>query len=137
MRHLSRFPMACALALTIIFAAPATKSANAAEPGDAIAGEKVFARCVACHSLTPDKHGIGPSLAGMMNRKAGSAAGYSYSAAMRDSEIVWTAETLNTLLIGGPEFMPGNRMATFFAAGVQDPVERSDVIAYLIEATTQ
>lgn len=134
MRHLNLIAVASAIAL---FTAPGAMTAYAEESGDAVAGEKLFARCKLCHSLTPDQHGIGPSLAGMINRKAGSAAGYNYSAAMRDSEFIWTAETLNTLLIGGPDFMPGNRMATLFPAGVQDPDERANVIAYLIEATAQ
>lgn len=115
-------------------AAAAAMTTMAAEAsGDAMAGEQVFARCASCHSLTPGQHSIGPSLAGVAGRKAGSAEGFSYSSAMAASDVVWSAETLDAHLADVPGFIPGNRMATFFPAGVQDPEERANVVAYLME----
>ena len=109
----------------------------AAVSGDAVAGEKVFDRCRACHSLTPGKHGLGPSLSDVVDREAGSAKGFNYSKAMRDSDVIWTAETLDSHLSDVKGFIPGNRMATFFPIGVQNAQERASVIAYLLEASAQ
>jgi nitrite reductase (NO-forming) len=49
-------------------AAPAAGSAVA---GDAATGKQVFRKCQACHSMEPGKNLLGPSLAGVINRKAG------------------------------------------------------------------
>src|SRR5262249_19683174 len=49
--------------------------------GDTAAGRQVFRKCQACHSLEPGKNMLGPSLGGLMGRKAGSEAGYNYSSA--------------------------------------------------------
>ena len=115
-------------------AAAAMTSMAADASGDTMAGEEVFARCASCHSLTPGQHGVGPSLAGLVGRKAGAAEGYNYSSAMAASDVVWSAETLDAHLANVPGFIPGNRMATFFPGGVQDPEERANLVAYLMEA---
>ncbi len=106
----------------------------AASDESIVNGEAIFARCAACHSLTPGRHTIGPSLAGMFGRKAGSAEGYNYSAAMSESDVIWSVETLDAHLADVKGFIPGNRMASLYPAGVQDPEERAAVIAYLHEA---
>ena len=72
-----------------------------------------------------------------MGRKAGSAEAYTYSDAMQNSDVVWSAETLNSHLADVPGFIPGNRMASLFRRGIQDSAERENVIAYLIEASGQ
>jgi len=64
--------------------------------GDAAAGRLVFRKCQACHSMEPDKTILGPSLAGILGRKAGSYPGYSYSPAMKQADIVWDAKSLDT-----------------------------------------
>ncbi len=117
-------------------AAAVAMTSMATASGDTMEGKKVFARCASCHSLTPGQHGVGPSLAGISGRKAGSADGYNYSPALRDSDIVWTAETLDAHLSDVRGFIPGNRMGNLFPAGVQDEEERANVIAYLIDAET-
>ncbi len=66
----------------LLFAGVACKVANAA---DAEAGKKVFNKCAACHSVEAGKNKVGPSLFGVVGRKAGSVEGYNYSAAMKDS----------------------------------------------------
>ncbi len=116
-------------------AAAAAMTSMAAASGDAEAGEQVYGRCAACHSLTPGQHGLGPSLAGVFLRKAGSAEGYSYSQAMQSSDVIWNEETLDAHLVDVKGFIPGNKMGTLFPNGVQDPEERAAVIAYLKEAS--
>ena len=56
--------------------------------GNPALGSTVFARCAACHAVTPGGKRLGPSLAGVVGRKAGSEPGYAYSPAMRSSKIV-------------------------------------------------
>jgi cytochrome c len=57
--------------------------------GDAAAGEKVFAHCAPCHSTKPGENKFGPSLAGVLGRKAGTEPGYSYSSALKGQDITW------------------------------------------------
>lgn len=69
----------------------------AAVPANAADGEKLFKRCVACHSLDAGKNKVGPSLAGVVGRPAGSAPGYKYSKLNREAGeagLVWTEENI-------------------------------------------
>src|SRR6185312_8004016 len=85
-------------------AAPQAQRSNAAAPapinikGDAAAGRQTFRKCQACHSLTPGKNLVGPSLAGVLGRKAGSLPNYNYSTAMKNANIVWNDKTLDAYL---------------------------------------
>ena len=59
--------------------------------GDPVAGEKVFAKCKVCHQIGEGaKNALGPDLNGVVGRKAGSAPGYNYSAANKNSGLTWT-----------------------------------------------
>lgn len=106
--------------------------APASAAGDAAKGEKVFAKCKACHSLEAGQNKIGPSLHGVFGRTAGTADGFKYSPAMKDSGVVWDEKTISEYLADPKGFIPGNKM-TF--VGVRKDDERQDVIAYLKEAT--
>lgn len=104
-----------------------------AEKSDALAkaGAKVFNRCKACHSLEPGQHKTGPSLAGVIGRKAGSLEGFNYSQEMKSSGVVWTNDTLDKHLSDVPGFIPGNRMGKVFPAGVKKATDRQALIAFL------
>ena len=110
----------------------ASKSMSSADPAVLEKGKAAFNVCQGCHSLEPGNNGTGPSLAGVIGRKAGTANGYSYSDAMKASEHVWNAETLDKYLLDVPGFIPGNRMARLFRGGVKDADERRAIIAYLL-----
>jgi len=99
-----------------------------AATGDASAGRLVFRKCQACHSIEPGKNMIGPSLAGVIGRKAGTAAGYNYSPAMKSADIVWSAQTLDQYLTDPAKVVPGNKMPF---PGLKTDHDRDDVIAYL------
>ena len=91
--------------------------------------------CKACHSL--DEGGgnmIGPALFGFFGRAAGGQAGYDYSPVMRNADFVWTPRALEAWLAQPSRFLPGNRM-TF--AGVMRQTDRDDLIAYLLEVTSE
>src|SRR5262249_5074794 len=111
-------------------APPASSGAASITDGDAAAGRLVFRKCQACHSLEPGKNLLGPSLAGIIGRKAGSEAGYDYSSAMTQSGIVWDAKTLDAYL-ADPKTIPGNKMPF---PGLRTDHDRKDVIAFLASA---
>jgi cytochrome c len=100
--------------------------------GDAAKGEARFQECAACHRLEAGVNEMGPSLHGVFSRKAGELADFRYSPAMRRSGIVWTAETLDKYLADPQGFVPANRMPY---AGMANPSDRADLIAYLQKAT--
>jgi cytochrome c len=85
--------------------------------------------CAACHSVDkPPHNGVGPSLVGVVGRKAGTAPGYSYSAPLKAYGQVWTAANLDAFVLAPSKLVPGTKM-TFF--GVKDPAKRAGLVAYL------
>ncbi|HEY9279920.1 MAG TPA: cytochrome c family protein [Eoetvoesiella sp.] len=94
--------------------------------GDSVRGESIYTRCLACHALEYDR--TGPRHCGLFGRKAGSVEGFVYSAAMKNSNIVWNSATLNWFLENPMKAIPGTAMGY---AGIPDPQERADLIAYL------
>lgn len=62
--------------------------------GYAADGEKVFKKCMACHTLEAGKHRVGPSLAGVVGRKAGTAEGYNRYKGLKDADWTWTPELI-------------------------------------------
>ena len=103
--------------------------------GDATRGAAVFRNCAACHSLDPDRHLTGPSLAGVVGRKAGTAAGFGrYSAALADSGIDWSEKTLDRWLVAPAQMVPGTSMRI---RGIVDSAIRQDLIAFLKTATAE
>jgi len=115
--------LACALASSVLVAA------HQAAAQDAIAGEKVFrSQCSICHSVTPGRTLTGPSLAGIVGRKAGSVEGFHYSAANKSSGVTWTAQELDTYLANPKAVVPGTTMTY---PGLKDAKQRADLIAYL------
>jgi nitrite reductase (NO-forming) len=107
-------------------------SDNMSATGDASAGRLVFRKCQACHSIEPGKNMLGPSLAGVIGRKAGTEAGYNYSPAMKSADIVWNAQTLDQYLTDPAKVVPGNKMPF---PGLKTDYDRADVIAYLAGGT--
>jgi cytochrome c len=100
--------------------------------GDAARGETRFQDCAACHKLDAGTNNVGPSLHGIFARKAGELADFRYSPAMKRSGIVWTVETLEQFITDPQAMVPGNRMPF---AGLANPSDRADLIAYLTKAT--
>ncbi len=95
------------------------------DAGDASRGKLVFEkRCTGCHALTADREG--PRLAGVFERKAGSVAGFTYSAALKKSGLTWDEATLEKWLTDPDMVAPDNNMS-FSLPKAQ---ERRDVIAF-------
>jgi len=95
-------------------------------------GKQVFAQCAGCHSLEAGKNGVGPSLHGLMGRKAGTVAGFNYSPAMKKANVTWDEDSLGKFLSNPQKFVPGNRM---MIPGVSNQAQRDNLIAYLQQAT--
>jgi nitrite reductase (NO-forming) len=109
-------------------ASPGIDQSIAIAGGDAAAGRLVFRKCQACHSMEPGRNILGPSLAGVIGRKSGSEPGYSYSPAMRQTDIVWDAKNLDAYLADPAMTIPGNRMPF---PGLKTENDRKDIIAFL------
>ena len=93
------------------------------------AGRLSFGQCAVCHTAAEGQpHRIGPNLYGVVGATAGKMDGFAYSAAMRDSGVVWTEEALDAFLENPQNFMRGNRMAYM---GESDAETRSNIIAYM------
>jgi cytochrome c len=102
---------------------------NAASAQDPAEGEKVFATCKACHQIGEGaKNAIGPELNGVVGRKAGSVAGYSYSDANKNSGITWDESNLAEYLKDPRVKVPGTKMVF---AGIKDEKKVQDLIAFL------
>ena len=97
--------------------------------GDLLNGQSKFALCRSCHTITEGGPNMtGPNLYGVFGRKAGSKADYKYSPAVAAAGFTWDAEHLDKWLDNPRTFLPGTKM-TF--AGLHDPKDRIDLIAYL------
>ncbi len=102
---------------------------NAASAQDPAEGEKVFATCKTCHQIGEGaKNAIGPELNGVVGRKAGSVAGYSYSDANKNSGITWDEAGLAEYLKDPKAKVPGTKMVF---AGIKDEKKVQDLIAFL------
>jgi cytochrome c len=117
-----------ALAIAVVLALGHSASSFAA--GDPDHGAKVYRQCMICHSL--DKNGIGPSHRDVFGRTAGSVPDYSYSTALKGSDIVWNETTLDHWLTNPQAVVPGTKMMF----SVDDAQDRADVIAFLKEKAT-
>ena len=114
------------------------KAAQAALPApytaaDIANGESKFALCQTCHTVVEGGPNMtGPNLHGVFGRKAASIAGFNYSDALKASGWTWDAAHVDTWITDPKAALPGAKM-TF--AGLKDPKDRTDLIAYLMIRT--
>src|SRR5215471_3220529 len=95
-------------------------------------GDRLFRNtCGICHSLQPGQNRLGPSLAGIIGREAGSVVGFDYSEANKNSNVVWDEAQLDQYLSNPQQFMPGTKM---IYPGMKDAEQRKALIAYLRDA---
>ncbi len=104
---------------------------GASHAQDAAAGEKVFAKCKACHVADEAKNKVGPSLLGLIGRTAGTHAGFKYSPAMMDAGkggLIWDDAKLTEYLKNPKALVKGTKMAF---AGLKEDADIANLIAYL------
>lgn len=99
------------------------------EAPSALAGEtgrQLYQKCSACHSFGYNR--TGPDHCGVVGRLAGTLSGFEYTEAMRSSNIVWTADTLDLFLKSPLGFVPGTSMGF---AGIASEHDRRSIISYI------
>jgi cytochrome c len=109
----------------------ATAITTQSQAQDAAAGEKVFAKCKACHVVDSDKNKIGPSLSGVIGRTAGTHPGFKFSKPMTEagaSGVKWDEATLTAYLRDPKAMIKGTKMAF---PGLKKDEDLANVIAYL------
>ncbi|MEO6198723.1 MAG: cytochrome c family protein [Sphingomicrobium sp.] len=96
---------------------------------DAAKGAQVFNKCTACHNATKGgPNGLGPNLWGVLGEPVGKGKGFAFSDALSKIGGTWNWDNLDHWLASPRAMAPGTKM-TF--AGLGNPQERADVIAYL------
>jgi cytochrome c len=111
---------------SVAFAASAGQAFAA---GDAAAGEKVFAKCKACHQVGEGaKNAVAPELNGLSGRKAGSVEGYNYSDPMKNSGITWDEASFKEFIKNPKAKVPGTKM---IFQGLASEGDQDNVWAYL------
>ena len=90
-----------------------TPAATEARGTDETVGRQLFGlHCGSCHELDAEKHGPGPHLVGVIGRTAGEVGGFSFSEALRSSDVVWTRDSIAEFLANPQQFAPGTSMSS-------------------------
>ena len=111
-------------------AEPETPGAEILAQGDPAAGEKVFRKCKACHTVEEDGPSrAGPNLYGIVGASVAAVDGFRYSGALTDHGGDWTPDRLAAFLANPRKAVPGTKMSF---AGLRKPEDQADVIAYLV-----
>ena len=106
-------------------------NAGADQSCDMELGEKIFQKCVVCHSMSDDGvHSIGPNLHGLLDRPVGKAEGFKFTRQLRKSEQSWSGEYLDAFLEAPMVVYPRTSMAF---AGLKKAEDRTAVICYMAE----
>lgn len=123
-----KFPLGCASqAMAVLALAFGIGSASCA--ADLKAGVKLFnSECSECHTMKEGKNKKGPSIYGVLGRKAATISDYDYSSAIRASNIFWTEDKLDEYLANPAKVVPGGKMKY---EGLRDAGKREDLIKYL------
>ena len=96
---------------------------------DVAAGKTSFNKCMACHAVgLGAKNKVGPELNGLDGRHSGTAEGYSYSDANKNSGITWNEAQFKDYIKDPKAKIPGTKMVF---AGIKNEKERNDLWAYL------
>ena len=115
-------------ALIVIALSAATTAAMAQ---DVAAGKSSFNKCVACHAIGEGaKNKVGPELNGLDGRKSGTAEGYSYSDANKNSGITWNESQFKEYIKDPKAKIPGTKM---IFPGIKNEKEINDLWAFLAQ----
>jgi cytochrome c len=119
----STFWIACIAASAAATTFAETRPALAA---DANHGKELYQACIACHSEKPDA--LGPSLKGVVGRKAAALEDFRYSAPMRRANLTWDDANLRAYIADPQATVKGNRMPF---GGLREPKDVEDIVTYL------
>jgi len=119
--------IATILLANMAFITSASHSAD--NPVDVANGKRIFSiTCQNCHSAEIGVDKIGPSLWGVVGRKAGTVPDFNYSEALKSSGVVWNEQELDNYLANPRGTIHDVKM---WFKGLSDQKDREDVIAYL------
>ncbi|MEE2745776.1 MAG: c-type cytochrome [Pseudomonadota bacterium] len=105
---------------------------NAYASGDAAKGKKVFNKCKACHAVKAGKNKTGPSLAGIVGKKAGAVSGYKKYKGLKNADWVWNEENLDGWLKNPKKWLKAkNGKKSSMVYKLKKAKDRANVIAYL------
>ena len=99
--------------------------------GDAVKGEQIYKKCMACHSVTDTTNKVGPHLVGLVGRNVASVEGFKYSDSMKEfaaTGAVWDEATLSAYLESPKAVVAKTKMAF---AGLKKEDERANLVAFL------
>ena len=115
------------LGAVIVLAISATSSLASAQ--DVAAGKSSFNKCLACHAIGENaKNKVGPELNGLDGRKSGTAEGYAYTDANKNSGITWGEAVFKEYIKDPKAKIPGTKMVF---AGIKKDTEVNDLWAYV------
>jgi cytochrome c len=98
---------------------------------DVAAGEQSFKKCAPCHSIGEGaKNKVGPELNGINGRKSGSAPGFNYSDANKNSGITWNETTFLEYIKDPRAKVPGTKMVF---PGIKNEADAKSLWAYLAQ----
>ena len=104
-------------------------STAAASAQDVTAGEQSFKKCLPCHSVGEGaKNKVGPELNGLDGRKAGTADGFNYTEANKNSGLTWNESVFKEYIKDPRAKIPGTKMVF---AGIKNEEEVNNLWAYL------
>src|SRR5215470_15992003 len=104
-------------------------SVSATKAQDVSAGETSFKKCLPCHDIGEDaKNKVGPELNGLDGRKSGSAEGFNYSDANKNSGITWSEATFKEYIKDPRAKIPGTKM---IFPGIKNEKEVNNLWAFL------
>jgi cytochrome c len=110
--------------------APAAPAASEPAAEKAGAGQMLFNNaCRTCHATKAGDNRLGPSLSGLIGRKAGSVGGFNYSPAMKSVGITWDEKTLDAFIANPDTVVPGNTMKPY--TGMTSAEDRSTIVSFL------
>ena len=107
----------------VLAASHPARAADVAKGGDVFAEE-----CAECHGVREGKNKKGPSMFGVVGRKAATVPDAVYSDALKGSGLTWTPDKLDAYLAAPKKFVPGGKMKYDGLAGT---AERANLLAYL------
>jgi cytochrome c len=106
-------------------------SVSSASAQDVAAGKTSFNKCLACHAIGEGaKNKVGPELNGLNGRKSGTAEGYSYSEANKNSGITWNEAEFKDYIRDPKAKIPGTKM---IFPGIKKETEVNDLWAFLAQ----
>jgi cytochrome c len=119
------------LTLSALVVIASSLAAPAALAQDVAAGKTAFNKCMACHAIGGGaRNKVGPELNGLDGRHSGTAEGYSYSDANKNSGITWNEAQFKDYIKDPKAKIPGTKMVF---AGVKNEKEAADLWAFLAQ----